>query len=235
MKSLSIQNAGFLGSKITTVVPTFSDDFTSYADQTAGDAVWVTTDTARLRVNPTTDVLDFSIVRDTTADRIYYDLTSINDTAWILRFKMILNTVTNSAVDPAIGAFGLCSSNNIHDGANDFIGLTIRTNSGSTVFKTTDTDNDDPVGGTADATFSTVVTTGTYYVEIKRTLATSYTITLFSNSVYSTTIETQTSATLSTTNNLRYFTIGNLSSSTQTGTVVGTIDDIKFYNGVTSV
>jgi hypothetical protein len=68
------------------ITPTYEDDFSSYADQAAADAVWVSNDTADFRVNITNDNFAFdSKVTSTTNTGAYYDLGSaLSDTAWVV-------------------------------------------------------------------------------------------------------------------------------------------------------
>jgi hypothetical protein len=78
------------------------------------------------------------------------------------------------------------------------------------------------------------VSTGTRYVEIARTGATSATISFSSTSAYTKDIDSKT-YTIENVTGLKYFKIFNNSSGSTSGQVNGTIDDMKFYNGITSV
>jgi len=63
----------------TTPTPTLSDDFSGTDD-------WTDSDSSNTGVNTTTDLIDFTI--DSSADTTTYDLTTVSNTAWVLRFKV---------------------------------------------------------------------------------------------------------------------------------------------------
>lgn len=218
------------------LVPTFQDSFETYADQASADASWVPVDSTKARVNITNDNLDFNFIMDSTNDTISYDLSTVSDTAWVLRFKMRFSTLESSA------------NNNIHIGissvvgagtgtAQDFIGTSIFF-SGSKDYRALDTDGAHRDSG-ADAsspTYAFLISTD-YYVEIKRLSAISYTIQVFTGSDYTTgSLGLVTGVCVATTSTLRYLTVSNYNILTEaTGNFVGTIDDIKFYNGITTI
>ena len=76
------------------------------------------------------------------------------------------------------------------------------------------------------------------YIEIKRTSTTSATMSITTNSDYTTGAYTKTttgSTTLpSTVQNLRYLTFQNAQNSTNSNRIAGKIEDIKFYNDITT-
>ena len=239
MKSLSIQNAGFLGSKITTVVPTFSDDFSSYADQTAADAVWVSNDTTNLRVDITNDNMfsTNSNAGSTIMKNMYYDLTSVSDTAWVLRFKSTLSSFTaRTDTNTQFSNITISSSTADTDTAQDWMGLTWNTHTGAgNIYDVGGKDNTaiSQFNGTY---FTKVLVSGeTLYVELIRNGA-NITANLFSNATYTTLVETRTNTTTGTITGLRYLksTIRKTVTGSN-GTINLLLDDIKFYNGVTSV
>ena len=242
MKSISIQNPGFLGSKITAAVLTFGDDFSSYADQTAADAAWVTSNTGQARVNISNDNLDiiFTTANANDAPTIYYDLTSTSNEKWVLRYKLNITTITAPG-NYNFTCFMSVSDNTSHAGiSQDSIGLLLLVSSGGTkYYKCYDRDNtglfdaDPPTG---DITFSYTPVTGTIYVQITRSSTTAYTVKLYSDATYTTLIESASGTTVSTVTNLRYIKFGMMDNSGHaTGALTATIDDIKFYNGVDSV
>ena len=217
-----------------TMNPTYEEDFSNYTTQSGADASWVSLDTAKNRVNITTKKLDFNIVRDGTSDDIDYDFgTTVSDTAWVLRYKMVMNTPVAPSQYINGGPIGL--SSNTGTNTMNIIGL------GLEISHYTCTDI---LNGTAssslnylDDQFSHTPTAETLFVEIIRTSATSYTIELFSDSNYSTSVEKETVTNLSSSIvNLRYFHIRNFNNGANVGgSLSGTIDNIELYNGVTTI
>ena len=218
----------------------FTDDFTSYADTTAGDNAWATSNTAMLRVNPSNDNLDiiFATAPLDNSPVIYNDLTgsTIDDTAWVCRYKLdttalvapgnylyeillvLSSTTTNSAI------------------AEDAIGLKIKvTSAGTKTYEYGDYDNLASANA-SEGTFSRPWAVETVYVEMKRLSATSYSIELFSDSSYTSSLERKTGTCASTTNGLRYFKVAPYDSSGHaTGNATAVVDDISFWDGITTV
>jgi hypothetical protein len=209
---------------------TFQDDFSSYANQTAADTAYPTTDSAKMRVNITNDNIDVDFERTGSNDLIYYDLGSgsVNDTKWVLRFKWVIDSVSSSNVQ---GCIGLASNTGSYHTSQDGVFLEVIDTSGAN-FRINDPNNalPDVSGG---AVMTNTVSTGTRYVEIARTGATSATISFSSTSAYTKDTESKT-YTIENVTGLRYFKIFNNSGGTTSGQVNGTIDDVEFYNGVTS-
>ena len=211
--------------------PTFQDDFSTYANQADADAAYPTTDSAKMRVNITNDNIDVDFERTGSNDLIYYDLGSgsVNDTKWVLRFKWVIDSVSSSNVQ---GCIGLASNTGSYHTSQDGVFLEVIDTSGAN-FRINDPNNALPdVSGGAGMTDT--VSTGTRYVEIARTGATSATISFSSTSAYTKDTESKT-FTIENVTGLRYFKIFNNSGGTASGQVNGTIDDLEFYNDVTTV
>ena len=218
----------------------FEDDFSSYADQASADAVWVSSDTAKVRVNITNDNIGFTAERDNTNDSIVYDLSSVSDSAWVLRFKLVLSTITQGASNQELHEFiGLYSSSSGMTTSQDFLMLDLSINNadGKRIQLQDGDGATNPSNGSGEATlFSHVLAVETLYVQLKRTSTTTYECGLYSDSGFTTLIESKTATCLSTTASLRYIGLKNLLlTSAEDHTLVGTIDDIKFYNGVTTI
>ena len=217
-----------------TMEPTYEEDFSNYTTQSGADASWVSLDTAKNRVNITTKKLDFNIVRDGTSDDIDYDFgTTVSDTAWVLRYKMVMNTPVAPSQYINGGSIGL--SSNTGTNTMNIIGLGLEISH----YTCTDILNGTPSSSLnyLDDQFSHTPTAETLYVEIIRTSSTSYTIELFSDSNYSTSVEKETVTNLSSSIvNLRYFHIRNFNNGANVaGSLSGTVDNIELYNGVTSI
>ena len=217
---------------------TFEDDFTSYADTTAGDVAYPTTDTAKMRVNPTNDNLDFNSVRDSSSDLIYKDLTSVSDTSWVLRFKIRFSAVTTYPIF-WIGLSSNTSSDNVsQDGL--FAHYTPFHATTTYRFGGVSCDAQIPNARTAvslNGGQNHVPSISTdYYIEIARTSSTNYNVKIFSDSLYATQVGSTSGGTIAATiTGLRYFKIFNYSQDTDAGALTGIIDDIEFYNGVSSL
>lgn len=217
----------------------FEDDFTSYANTTEGDSAWATNNTGMVRVNPTDDDLDilFTTINLANYPFIYYDLTSVSDTAWVLRFKLNVAGFTTPGNYNFSAFFGL-SSNIATNGfgvAQDGIFLEAKFPTGGTAqYFAKDVDGAVPFGSATDATFAHNVAVETIYVEIIRTSSTAYTIELFSDSAYTTSVEQETGTVASSTASLRYLKIGIADNSGHaTGDFTATVDDVFFADGVT--
>ena len=191
-----------------------------------------------------TNVIDFDFSNSNATNTISYDLGStMSDTNWVLRFKLIMdNYNVGSSGNSAGGFFGLFSADHAtNDNATqDSIMMNIRaTSAGSSYHKYyyADCDGETPRNKlVGDGSFTHTPTEETLYVEIKRTSSTAYTINLYSDSSYSTLVESKTGACASTVTGLRYIKFMNLNSaSVSDHNIDGTIDDVEFYNGVTSI
>lgn len=200
-------------------------DFTEYADQTAFDAAWVPSGST-IKGSPTNDRIDF----DTNGVQVcYYDFGSnISDSAWINRFKLTLTTTgvslgilwciwsTNTSnaqtSDSHLGCY-------LYDADNNVKAL------GDLARRPDQTLNE--------ANLSPAISPSntTYYVEMKRTSTTSFTVTFYSDSAYSSSLGTATLTVDAGIVNLRYFKILGYTS----GAMIGHIDDWQFENGSSSV
>lgn len=221
----------------------YYEGFDWYASQTAADTAWPSSDTAKARVNVSNDNLDFDGVFDASNDNIVFDLqdsdalgTGVNasDTAWVLRFKLRWSTLTASANSTLY--MGLSDSTNTAGmtTSQDFIGLQILFTTTTKGYGTSDSNNE-ALNVTPDNTQSyTWLTSTDYYVEIKRLTATTYRGQVFTGSDFTTgSLGQMAGTTVAGVASLRYIKICN-AMVTEAGQMTGTIDDVQFYNGVTS-
>ena len=232
-----IQGLERVGSTIT-----FEDDFTSYATQGDADTAYPTNDTADFRVNIANDNLAFdSKVTSTTNTGIYHDLgTALSDSAWVMDFKMVLSTLTLYS-GGSIGAATYFTMNDSASGGAigasvDAIGFYMSSSSSGSKFVMTY--GDSSALNTSVGILTTANSTGTRYFRIIRLSTTSMRLEIYSDSARTSLIEGKTSTSIpSTVTGLRYFRIQDNQSGAGTGTgqQVGTIDDIKIYDGSTSV
>ena len=217
----------------TATAPTYSGDL----------GTWATDGT---QVTESSDVVTMNIQTRSTNQAVTNDLgANLSDSAWVMRCKLILSTITGgsgSTVYLELGVGSASASTGFANGGitQDFIGLQQR--------KSSDTDGWGLVGydstGTLDNPESpemdTDPTTRTYYVEIKRLSTTSMSIGLYDSADYNTLIsglpvETKTDVPSGVTG-LRYIRVGNagMISETSGNVIAGTVQDIEIYNGVTS-
>ena len=205
----------------------FEDDFSTVKG-------WIPTG-GNFAVNTTTGVMDFNRTSTTTNHSISYDLGAVVSDTWVLRYKVTFTTLGN--VDSNWIGAGLSDlpSSSAGSASRDFVGtlMAYQINANSQLFYTTDLNNQSINGGYVDGSSGTsTLFVGTHYVQIVKTSPTTYTVTIYSDSNYSIIRGVAQSGTTGATG-LRYivFIPENTGAG---GTMVGTIDDIKFYNGTTS-
>ena len=199
-----------------TMQPTKEDNFSS----------WVTSNSAKFLYNSTNNNID--ILNSNAYDNIYYDLGSVSDTKWLCKFKVTLTTAGSQSLGFAY--FYVGSTTGDANESNDGLGFYFYDNANNT-YALADNGNR-PDQTTVTGALGISPSTTTYYAEMKRTSATSFTVTLYSDSSYSTSLGTATLTVSSGITGLQYFKIMGYNT---TGGLVGTLDDFKFYNGVTSV
>ena len=165
------------------------------------------------------------------------DLTSISDIAWVVRFKLRINTLTaptSASNRISIGMFN-ADSETAGDSNQDGIALRIQNDTGTNEFKAADSDNASMTSG-GEQTFGSITpATGTdYFVEIKRLTDTTASVAIFPNNTYGTATETESITVAATNDTLRYFGIKMRSDGSHGGTFDGYIDDLEIRDGVTS-
>ena len=201
---------------------TFEDDFTS--DN------WTDSDSTIIGVNTSTEVLDFKA-----KDGNFYEASYIPQTIgdkFVYRMRFNLSTIdqTGNAESVRVG-FGLSNAGDIaFTSARDEVGITMRVSSTYNKFYAFTADGAQiPYGGTD---FSLTPATSTdYYLEIIGNEGT-YTFNIYSDEyVTLTESESITDAGLV----LDKLVVRATTSATTNNQVQGTIDDVKLYNGVTSV
>ena len=200
---------------------TFEDDFTS--DN------WTDSDSTIIGVNTSTQVLDFKA-----KDGNFYEASYIPQTIgdkFVYRMKFNLSTIDQTGnVESVRVGFGLSNAGDIaFTSARDEVGITMRVSSTYNKFYAFTADGAQiPYGGTD---FSLTPATSTdYYLEIIGNEGT-YTFNIYSDEyVTLTESESITDAGLV----LDKLVVRATTSATTNNQVQGTIDDVKFYNGVTS-
>ena len=217
---------GLNSERTNMVSATFEDDFTT-------DKSWAESGTQFTIDTSTNHRIDFALQRSGTDNEVYKDLTTVSDTAWVLRMHLNFTGSTSADGYNKTTWFGLSSTSTAFTANQDAIGFIIEWG-GSNVFNTTDT-NGTSINTVANTNqFATAFSkTGEYWVEIIRLSSTSFTVELFSDA-YTTSIEKETTITTSSTAGLQYVGIKMRNSSSKTEIQNGWLDDIEFYNGVTT-
>ncbi len=220
-----------LTEKTWTMQPTWRDDFTS--DN------WVDTG-SNIEVNTSTDVIDWDALKTATNSQTAYDLGAgiVSDTNWVLRYDVTVDTRTNTSSSSNVLWTGLFDGASTVDSetAQDHLGMDIigSTTQALSKFSLTHADGI----GLASAGVDNILTnidTGTWYVELIRESATLLKGNIYSDSTYTTLLASGTRTIVSTVTGLRYIKFVRRNSSASGGTYNGTIDNVKFYNGVTSI
>ena len=206
---------------------TFEDDFSSDG--------WTDNDSTYIGVSGGS--MNWNCKRDGSNDASVYDLTSTSAN-WILRFKLTVTNVS-STTGAGNGFFvGLSDSNQTagQSTSQDFIGMSIY-NDNTDTYQTIDADGATvPRLWEGDNSQTTTYNTGSiYYYQIIKT-GSSYTVEGFTGSDYSTGSIGSISGT-SSASGLRYIKILNETDTigTSTNPFQGTINALKFYDGVTSI
>ena len=212
---------------IWTMQPTFQDDFSS-------DKGWVSSD-AQAKIDSSGYLL-FDEDGDGSAHIVYYDIgRTLSDTKWLWRFKLTTHTFSmNSDPTPQMVHIRISDNTTQRDVASeDAIGMSFRTSDGNQKYIRT-TYSDGAIFGTT-SNFSTQIATGTHYVQITRDSSTEFTVKLYSDSLYSTLVESKSVTIPSTITDLRYLKIDNYDNDgTGNGRMIFHIDDMEVYSGVIS-
>ena len=200
---------------------TFEDDFSS-------NSGWVYTGTISYNAS---GYQNLNFARDGSNNGCYYDLTTVSDSAWVLRAKMHLTTKSTSSQNSFIGLTNTTSGSN---SSQDAIGMFFIAVS-NTISAVDCNGQTIASGGNGDISFTT--TNGNdYWVQITRLTTTTMRVEIFDNANYTGTASITINSTIpSGITGLRYLKMQNREELGNNSTSdVWTGDDVKFYNGVTS-
>jgi hypothetical protein len=220
VKNLKFWNG--ITNPVTQETPTLDDNFTSDNFNDTGTKIGVANNT-----------LEWDGAQNGSVHGSTIDLTSI-DTKAVFRAKLRINTLTAPSSASSFILIGFSDSDHTTagDSSQDGIGLIIQNDSDVTnTFRAMHVDGASfsPNAGTA---FATVPATATdYFIEVVLDVNTWY-VRIYSDSDYSTLTEEETGSLTAT--GLRYFGIKMRSSASVGGTFDGYIDDLQFWNGISS-
>jgi len=211
----------------TSPIPTFFDDFNP-------PAIWDQTGTLNFIAN---GVINWTGQRQAGNESLVHDLGLISETAWVLRFKWVVDQV-NTGVD--LRANVVISSLATGDNATlqDAIGIQSKTGSGTDSFVIIQAEGTNLTSpSTQSGSAFTPIAGLVKYIQIRRTSATTIAMETFTDADYTGTPDTTNSLTTSAlVNALRYITINGDNVTTGGNTTYnGTIDNVEFYDGVTTV
>jgi len=230
-------DVGFLGNvSAVGVTPDFTDDFTTYANQAAADAVWPTSD-VKARVNVTTDELTFDFERGGGNASCVHSFAGVSDTAWVLRSSWDISAIaTPSSVD-CFGFYGMMSADEGTGGASaqDALLILLEADPGGThKYFTKEADGEELTAGN-ETIFTRNLAVEAVFLEQIRTSATAFSCEFFSDSAYSSSLEAQTVVTASTVIDLDFIKGTNRNQAGPTGSTDLEIALVQFWNNVTSV
>jgi len=209
--------------------PTFEDDFSSdnWIDQDTKQAV-------------TGGALAYDPRRDNTNDASSYDLQTVlgsgvfaDNNAWVLQYVQNHSKVYSSGNGNRLW-FGISDSpsSTAQNGTHDFIGLYQN-------FDGTSYNGAVGVNGAAlpqnNTGTVTPATSTNYYTRISRINRTTMRVQVWTGGYDEVVFYDETLIISADIQNLRYLWIGNLVDAAGGNSITGTIDDVKFYNGVSSV
>ena len=206
--------------------PTFTDSFSSSANWTIVGSDF-SIDTANTE-------MDFSEI-STGSDRMYHDLTSVSDTAWVLRYSNLRFSTISTYMKLNIGISGTTGASGRSNSEADCICVTLQDGGDPNDYFYVQTANSSSLAVVNGGTFSGQLSTSTdYFVEIKRTSSTSVTISIYTGSFTGTLLNTNTFTISSGITGLRYLKIFEDQADVPSGVKgIGTIQKIEFWNGVT--
>ena len=206
-----------------------------------GLLTWTDSDSAKITVDSSTNErLNFTFVRDSSTDETYHNLGSaLSDTAWVMDFDLTLSTVNQGGgTDGNVGFIGIFSATG--QSTQDGMHLQIISRSDYTRFRATASNDTTMLSeaiseGTQFSTVTPSVTT--YYVRIVRD-GNDCTVKFYSTADRTGTPTESQTETQSGITALQYISVRNLNFSAGNSTnnnLVGYIDNLKVYDGVTSV
>lgn len=174
-----------------------------------------------------TDKIAFNV--DTSLSNMYYDHTTISDTAWVLRFPLLLGTLVNGSALQQI-YWGLNSAAGSFSANQDSVGFGIRFGEGGTSYRNI-WGNAASMGANVDAYTETASSADDHGIQLIRTTATNVEGKIM-NSAFSSTTETNNTTIDSTVQSLRYSYGVTLNEGTDTN-VIGDFTAWYFANAVT--
>jgi len=217
--------------------PTFEDNFdTNVWDTPVGTDITIDT--------VTNQRLNFNITASN-SDAIVYDLQNVlgagnfvDETAWVWRGHLHYTTLIRGASANSQRVFiGLSSADETVDSSEvqDGIGFAARVDSTRTDIVAIEAENQ-TLGAVESPLQTSIVSGFDKFVEVKRTSATTAVVQLYDDAEFTITFGTTVNLTITAgINNLRYIKVSNFAGTPANSTIIGWLDTIKFWNGISVV
>jgi hypothetical protein len=220
--------SAILGEGSATVI----DDFSTWTTQGNADTEWTSENTAKTRVNITTNLIDIDQAYST-GEHAYiakdFGAGVVDTKNWQLRFKINYSTWGTSSIH----CFSMSDGDETVSSNTNQSNITGSLNGqGTKTMQLQATDSGVVWLGGSTIPFTTV--TGTdYYVEIMRIDGSKVIMNLYSDSAYSILLRTVSNDASTVTGDLRYFKISNIDwdVTIPAGDINATFDDFEFSNG----
>ena len=162
---------------------------------------------------------------------------TVNNTKWTLRFKLDVENFAQGgdATNQELYISLADTTNTATESTQDAIGLRFVTDNTLSEIRMLHADGQDLQAPTT--LMTTNISATIWFVEIKRTSATGMTVNLFSDEDYTQLIETASTTISASITDLRYLRIQNRDGldGTNDHTFDGTMDDVQFWNGSTTL
>jgi hypothetical protein len=210
------------------------EDFSTYVDEADSDASWISDNEPSLDVDLVNDRLNWDVTVQGGRDRVYYDMGVLNDEQFALRYHMNVGTdIFNGTSTNLVEVFFGVSDDTTETNANmDFIGFQfIKDDSNTETTQLVWSNENDLESPTNIYEFELKPEVDDYYVQLSRSNSTEYSVTFFSDSYYTTAIESMNATIPAAIDSLRYFYVGVATESNAENNINGWIDDIQLYNG----
>jgi len=228
-----------LGDDVCSLTPEFTDQFCQYSTQCVADCNWVPVDATLNKVNICTNLIDFDSIVDGTNNSTLYDLWGdgifLSDTNFTVRFNFKVTSVTAGSSTGKYFFIGLFDSDETvnSESTQDHMTFFNWTASGGSDYRfiTGNGVTLSSLTGNDILSHAAPAACDNFFVEIRRTSASSSILTLYSDMCYSEIIERLASTnTVSGIVDLRYIGLKNRTTTCTTGSIVGTIDCIEVWN-----
>jgi hypothetical protein len=210
-----------------------------------GSPTWQT-DSNDISYNSGTDLIDFSTDGSSIVDSYAtFDLqatsalgsgNSASDTEWVLRFKLDLTNYVSADGSSSALVVGISNQGTSTGVASqNGIGFEVGCGTSDTLYRLQTANGTAWARGSADAVFTeTPADDEITYVEVKRTSASAVTVSMYSDSGYSSLLEAESITGMSGTTGLRYVSVKSDTQSQPNNRNIGTVSDINFWNDTTT-
>jgi len=216
---------------------TFEDDFST-------DKSWATTGSL-IQIDTVNDTIDWNGAQNGSINGISKDLqdsdalgsgNNASNSEWVLRVTYTLSNLSSPSSASNQLFIGLSDENHSTSGTNSQDGIVFYVlNDGDpslNLFRISYGNGSGLNSNFQD--FSQTVSTGTRYIELKRTATNEATCAIYSDATYETLVELETFTIPTSIINLRYIVVKMRSSASVSGTFNGTIGKVSFNNDTTT-